>query len=478
MKNKINQIILGSLVFIHLLLSSCNFGEFGDANKNPNATSVPITSALLTNAILSLGNASVIEGFYCQYFSESQFTDYSRYTNLEYSFGIYLTTLYDLENIILINNDPNTKETALANGSNANQIAVARILKVFFFALTTDELGDIPYFEALKKEPFPAYDPQDVVYKDLFKELDEAVRQFDKGQTVKGDILFNGNITRWKKFANSLRLIHALRVSKVDPALGKAQALAALAADQGVIDNNVDNAALTYPGTNFRHPWFNVYNGFKPYGISDVMVSQLSAINDPRLPVFGAPNTQGKVIGIPYGLPREQAIEFITKNPSWAFVLAPNYRRANSTHPILTAAHVSLARAEAAALGWTTENAQTLYEAGIRTSLQFWQVFNQATYDAYVKNPQIALSGTDDLDKIRLQRWLGFYPNGYQGWSEWRRTGIPNLQPTVYAVNASKQIPRRFVYWLREANLNPENYRKASERLGGDTMDGRVWWDK
>lgn len=476
---------IAALLFLLLaggVFQSCDIADFGDTNVSPNNTNKPIPAALLTNAIAGIGSTYALEGLYCQYWSESQYTDASRYSRTEGGFGTYSAQLYDLENIIINNTDEALKPAALVFGSHNNQIAVARILKAYYFARLTDYFGDLPYSQALKGEVRPVYDTQQAIYTSLFSELDAAVKQFDGGLAARGDILYSGNITRWKKFANSLRLILALRISKADAALGSAQAKAALAADGGVITANADNAMLNYPGGNFNNPWFSAYLTRQDYALSQTMERFLSDRNDPRLFVFGTPDKSNKVIGIPYGVPREQAIAFTNQNPTWAYVLHPDWRKNNTPFPILTAASVTLARAEAAALGWTTENAEQLYKDGIKLSFEYWKVFNQTSYDAYLAGNMVAFAAGDNagnLSKIRFQRYLAFFPDGLQGWSEWRRTGVPALTPSAFALNSSKQIIRRYIYPPTEANLNKENYDAAVSRIqGGDTNDGRVWWDK
>ena len=309
--------------------------------------------------------------------------------------------------------------------------------------------------------------------------MDEAVQQFDQGVPAQGDILFNGNILGWKKLANSLRLLLALRVSNVDPVLGAAEVNAALAADGGVIETNADNVVLDYPGGPFRHPYYNIYLRGTFFGLTTTLVGYMQDINDPRLPEYGAPNANGEVLGVPYGLPRELALEYTSENPDWSLILAPKWRQQDTPYPLLTAADIYLARAEAAALNWTDEDAAMLYRSGLQASMERWEVYNPAVFEEYITQEGVALTSENSLEKIRFQRYLSFYPNGYQGWSIWRRTDVPNLQPTPYAVNTSGQIPRRYVYQRREANLNPENYQAAVDRMNGeDTMDGRVWWDR
>ncbi len=472
-----------------LFTVSCEIADFGDINANPNAVTDPLTSALLTNSIARMGTiasnqatrsmAVWIPGLYCQYFSETQYTEESIYASTFPNWDdVYFSSLKDLQTIVDVNSGEN-KAKALSSGSNANQIAAARILKVYYFSHLTDMWGDLPYSEALigEKVVQPKYDSQQDIYKGLFKELKEAAAQFDGGD-LKGDILFAGNMGKWKKFANSQRAILALRISKVDAALGASEFKEAVTG--GLIEANADNAVLKFPGGTFKNVWFEEYNGRKDLAISDVMEKTMKGISDPRMKVFGHPSAAGAVVGVPYGQTRADAIAFTTANPAWSFVLEASYRKENSPYDVLTAADVFLARAEAAKRGWTTENAANMYNAGIKASFEGWKVFTQAAYDAYIADAKVKLDGTaDDLRKIGTQRWMTFYPRGSQGWAEWRRTGFPVLTPTPKAINSSKQIPRRYVYPTTEPNLNGANYQGAIGKLGGgDTPDGRVWWDK
>jgi Starch-binding associating with outer membrane len=479
MKKIFNKLLSTALVSGLLMVSSCgDVADFGDINVNPNATTVPVTSALLTNAISGMGGTAqgIRGGLFCQYYSETQYTDASLYSLPTSGFGVYAGVLYDLQNIINNNTDAATKDKVTANGSNANQIAVARILKAFYYMYMTDQVGDIPYSAALKGDAKPAYDTQQAVYTGLFAELKAAAAQFDGGADVKGDILFGGDVVRWKKFANSMRLILALRISKADATLGKAEALSAIAG--GVIEDNANNATLAFPGGVFKNPWFTLYDGRKDYAISDVIVTAMTDLKDPRVKQFGNPNASGTVVGFPYGLTRDDAVAFANSHADYGFVLKASQRADNTPQALLTAAHVFLARAEAAQRGWTTENMTNMYNAGIKASWQQWGVYVDADYAAYIADAKVSLAA-DPLLKIGTQRWLAFFPDGTQGWSEWRRTGYPVLKATVKATNSSKQIPRRFVYPATEGNLNKDNYTTAVGRLsGGDTQDAKIWWDK
>ncbi|MFW2476829.1 MAG: SusD/RagB family nutrient-binding outer membrane lipoprotein [Sediminibacterium sp.] len=462
------------------LLTGCSKGidDFGNINANPNATTVPITSALLTNVLAGAGGyiwgngINTQAGLYCQYMSETQYTDASRYATPVINWdGTYSGDLYDLQNIINVNTNPDTKAAAAQFGSNNNQIAIARILKAFNFWMLTDAYGDIPYFEALKGNGTIAYDKQELIYPDLIKELKEAVAQFDGGLTVQGDVLYSGNTTKWKKFANSLIASIALRMSKANPTLGKAEFAAAIAA--GVIDSNSDNAALVYPGGNYRNPIYNYYVVTQrfDFAVSQTVTDQLTAKNDPRINVYTS-----NAKGFPYGLTRADALAWQTSNPTFGFLYS--FTTTPQTMPmyLMTAGQVYLARAEAARLGWTTELAATNYVAGITAEMNRWGITNTTTIANYLAQTNIALTGTGtDAQKIAEQRWLAYYPDGNQGWAEYRRTGFPAMAPVPGSTNA---VPRRIPYGTNEPLYNPTNYASAAANYNSNSMNAKVWWDK
>lgn len=471
-----------------LLILGVGCSDFGDIDKNPNGAETPLTSALLSNGLNAFGNfaaggGSFGGGLYAQYFSETQYTDNSIYAPQDLNWAVEMQgRMMDYQNIININSDPAKAATAGLNGSNNDQIAIARILKAYSFSILTDRYGDMPYFEALKGIATPAFDAQEDIYTDIFKELDEAVNQFDDGAPVKGDLLYGGDVTAWQKFANSHRLILALRVSKVNPTLGAAQFNDALNSPGGVFTSNADNAVMAYPGPPYNNPWFGIG---ADQGISTTVTSFLNAQRDERRWVFGnIPNpTTGDLIGVPPGLTREQAIAYTSApaTSSWSLILDEPYRAQVSSQFILTYADVLLARAEAALLGWagTAAGANELMHAGIQASWEQWGVYDATAFNTYTTDTDVTFADGDATAAAKLgrQRWLTFYPNGAQGWAEWRRTGFPALTPSPNAVNNSKQIPTRYPYPSVEYTYNQAGVDAAVARMGGDTDAQRVWWD-
>ncbi|KLT64682.1 SusD/RagB family nutrient-binding outer membrane lipoprotein [Pedobacter sp. BMA] len=475
-----NKLIYTSLIGLFLVSSiGCKkIEDFGVANDNPAATTSARVDALLTNSIASLGGYAfnVTAGYYCQYFSQSQYPDAMLYSLNQAGFtGNYSGILYDLQNI------------QLENKSN-NQNQVAKILQQYVFWQITDQWGDVPYSQALKGIAVnaPAYDTQEAIYKGMITALTSAATSFD-GSAITGDVIYNGDAASWRRVANSLRIIMSIQLSKKYPGASDyaaTQFKAALADAGGVITTNAQNLQITF-NANFKNTIWNGYNGRKDYGESKTMTDLTASLGDVRQAVFGGASEQsGNVstsnVGIPYGGDKATTEGFTNNNPTWARVLRGDKRVETSPMFILTAAEVTLARAEAANLGWTTENLATVYAQGIALSHEQWGV--AAPSSAYLAGSSVAVGAvgaTNNVRNISVQRYLASYPDGQQGWNIWRKTGFPALTPAVAAVNSSKQIPRRIAYSPTEQTSNKAANDAAIARLpGGNTQDAKIWWDQ
>jgi hypothetical protein len=295
-KQNIMQKLLHIKLFVVLLIVGAGCTKFSDdINVNPNLPTKASNAQLLTSAIN--GVPSVIEApaglLYVQHWSEKPYTDASRYTIVNYDFyGIYSGALENLQTIL------NSENFNINEGSVNNQKAVARILKAYFFWHMTDRWGDVPYFNALKgKENFsPVYDRQKDIYYDLMKELKEAAAQIDNGNGVTGDILYGGNMANWKRFANSMRLLMALRLSKADAAKGKQEFTDAL--NGGVFTDNSQSAVFVHlADANNQNYWYYVVNiQNRPwYWASKTIVDAMLPLNDPRLKTFADKNGSGAI---------------------------------------------------------------------------------------------------------------------------------------------------------------------------------------
>ena len=489
--------------------SGCKkLSDFGDINTRTDAASVPVTSYLLTNVEANVGTimtAGINPSLFAQMFSETQYTDNSLYAIPQINFGgIYSGILEDVQTIIDLNTDPLTlaSPSVSTSGSNGNQLGIARILKAYILWTVTDRWGDVPYKEALKGVKFltPSYDKQEDIYKDLLKELKESIANFDGGATAKGDIFYSGDNAKWKKLANSLRMLISLRMSKQFPDPGQLAAteFAAAASDaSGAIITNADNLTQTYDGATAltTNPWYNTLNGRKDFAFSLTFSDILTNLGDSRRLSFA---TSGSAF--PYGLERSKAVLFdnsVGTNPARPF--AGNTQTTSLV--IVPAAYVLLSMAEAVQRGWVIvpgQSAQTLYDAGVTASFSQWGASGIAGYLAGAANFSTGAGGGSNigtnsygsivgsdaltptpLSRIHLQRYIASFGDGIQAWSSWRRSGVPNLKPTTFATNTPKEIPRRYTFGTGEYANNPAKVAAAAARLtGGDIASARIWWDK
>ncbi len=478
MKKNIKISLMSALLATAMV--ACDPGDFGDMNVDPNNPSVPVTANLLTSSLQSLVGpiADTQPTLYSQQISEKFYTENSRYGIQNFSFnGFYAGPLVNLEEIIRLNTDEASREVAAQNGPNSNQIAVARILKAYMFWHMTDRWGPIPYSEALQgRENFtPKYDTQEFIYKDLFKELKEASAQITSG-TIQGDFLLDGDMDAWKTFANSMRLVMALRLSEVAPDLAKTEFVSAY--NDGVISSNAENVVYRFlADENNDNPWEDRFQTRLDFAVSKPMVDLLKSTSDPRLPVFADPAvlTQ-EYVGMPYGL--EQEVAGAIENDEVSF-LGSSLRQQDSPGYVMTYAQMQFSLAEAAMRGWISGDAKKFYEEGIKASFQQYGVYDEAAYKAFIAKPSVAYTAATGMEKIITQKWVALFLNGYEAWAEFRRTGFPKLTPAANPISPSKIIPLRQGYPTTEPDLNGTNYASALTMLGGeDDLAMPLWWDK
>jgi hypothetical protein len=501
MKKFLNKFLL--VVIAGVVITSCK-KITDDFNVSPNQPPILSTGYALTSALQFLGGTagglattninSAAGELYSQYLAETYYNNESRFALAQYDYQDYYTDpIADLQQIIEFNTNPATKDelTTVSFGSNANQIASARILKAYIFLTITDRWGDIPYSEALqgKADLTPKLDAQKDVYTALFKELAEAQAQFDGGAALTNDILFKGNSTKWKHWANSLRAIMALRLSKVDPATGESEFKKAVA--DGLMTSNEDNATYKYLGElNNENPYFSNYRNRYDYAVSDVLVNTLSANNDPRLPVYAEKTEDSTYVGLPYGAAGDDLDGYsIGNRVSIDSINAGNISQiggaySNQSSPTVWTSYsqVLFTQAEAAHLGWIPGGdgaAANFYAQGVTASLALNGIA-AGDITTYLAQPGVVFNPAKAVEQIITQKWIsGFLGDGWESWAEYRRTGFPKLlDPVPTALNAGKHIPRRQQYPQSEHDLNQQNYNDAISRQGPDLLSTHVWWDK
>lgn len=400
----------------------------------------------------------------------------------------------------------------------ANLHHVARIWKALIFARLTDLYGDVPYSEAgvgfYSKIYKPKYDKQQDIYNDLLKEIESATTSLkDDGDKVSGDIIYKGDIAKWRKFGYSLLLRTAMRLVKVDAQKAKEYAQKAVGktmvsnADNAFILHDVSGSRVTQ---NRNSQVLLGDGGQENYYVkwSKTFIDYLKATNDPRLARIavtqlylsekskdqnaGYISDPKKQKGMPNGKDLSANPQYNISSDlsftSFADYSSPNpnmIKRTGATF-ILTFGESELLLAEAAQRWGIGGSAADHYKKGVKAGMTFLDQYDgslaisEAEADSYLKNHPFVEA--EALKQINTQYWAHTITmlDFYETWSNWRRTGIPELVPVNYPGNAtSGTIPRRFPYPSTEAAINGENYRAASAAvIGGDKLSGRVWWDK
>ncbi|EIJ40151.1 hypothetical protein JoomaDRAFT_3204 [Galbibacter orientalis DSM 19592] len=454
-------------LLIALFITSCsNFDE--DINTNPNVPSQASGMQLIAQAELSLpGLSSSPQGeFMSQYLAETQYVGTSLYPQQSTSFyGWYQGPLADLQAVITSDNLTGTE------GPIENQIAVAKILKAYYFWNLTDRWGDIPYSEALKgQEDFtPIYDSQESIYKDLFAELKEASNMIVTGN-LSNDIIYDGDISKWKKFSNTVRMLMALRLSEVDPATAQAEFVSAI--DDGVFTSNDDNLFFQHlADANNQNYWYGqiVNQNREWWALTEGLVDQMKPVNDPRLPIYGNPaRDSGEYVGMLYG----DEVNLGTQEYS---LLGDAIYAQDAPVYLVTYAQVLFAMAEASQRGWIAGDTASFYESAIESSILQW-TGNTDTVADFMMEPGIAFNDAIGIEQIATQRWVHLFMFGYEAWAEWRRTGFPNM---MVSPNGAA-VPARLSYPDNEAFNNEVNYNEALDRQfgGEDSIYGQLWWDE
>lgn len=500
---------IGTGLALAFVAAACNSDKLTNQNANPNSPEDVPAGPLFTNAARLatsrwLGTTYSLRQteWLSQHLAQAQYNDEDRYLRLhggdtEGSFnGAYSAELKDFTQII-------AKGKASAS---PGIYAPATIMRTWEFMYLTDSWGDIPYFDALKGDSIggslsPKYDAQKAIYADFFAQLDKASKDLTGAANGLGsaDPIYGGSVTKWQKFANSLRARLALRLINVDPATANAQLAAAFSAPGGVFTSNTDNAQLKYPGDGvYDNPWAVNFKTRDDHRMSLTIINLLASNSDPRLPVYAqpvvgnstCPALKGTYVGSQNGISparaaAAQAVACTSRPGVIFFPTATAYATfpgaTGTTLPafLMTYAEVAFIQAEASARGLgglTPATAGTYYNSGVTASLSQWGV--SAGTAAFLAQPNVAYqAGTPGLVQIAQQKWLGLYTDGGTAWSEWRRTCQPaTVKPGPDASQAS--VPRRFEYPVVEYTVNAANVALATSAQGADNYDSRVYWDK
>lgn len=479
-------------------VSACNSG-LTDVNKNPNAPEQvspgllfptgTISSVRMVRASMEITPSAFVH--WPQYFAEYQYPEISYYQFRPTTADGWWNTWYTgpLEDLTV----------ALRQAEAAkrpNQIAPVLVMRAFDFSTMTGIWGDIPFTQSNagdQSQITPVYDKQQVIYDSLLTNLKDAAAMLGGESQGYGDQdpVYAGDPAQWKKFANSLRARLGLNLSNVDAARAKTEVAAAIAA--GGFTSNADNAQINWPGDNINdNPWYDTEkegNGTRDDArLSVTFVDTLKHLNDPRLAIFArpvqdptcgpakfcTPVNAGDYRGMPNGLLAGDAGNWGPRSsrPGLQMFAAkqPSY--------IMTYAEYSFIKAEAAERGWISGSASQFYKDGVTAAMQQWGV-GDAAIATYLAQSAVAYKGgAQGLAQIGLQKWIALFTQGFEAWSEWRRTGYPNLTPALNAVTPDGKLPRRVVYPQTEQSFNSANLQAAIAAQGGsDALNMRLWLD-
>lgn len=398
--------------------------------------------------------------------------------------------------------------------------AVNKILKVTAIARMSDLYGPVIYSTYGDSKTGGTYDSVEELYKHFFTDIDAAVSTLNtyvNAEATKSlkpfskfDMAYSGDYIKWIQYANTLRLRLAMRIVKADPALAKTEAEKAVSAPYGVIEDNTGN--FTISGKGYFHP-LTALSKWGDTSISANVESILSGYEDPRLPAYAVPANSGEhlgeIKGMRQGIHNLDKFKYVEKgDPLFYKVSPPIYMNDNSMPVLLmVAAEADFLRAEGVLRGWNMGGgtAKAYYESGVIKSFDQWKVsvgdylesdklpaeFKDQLQPATESSPAVskvspkwddAATNEIKLEKVITQKWIAVFPEGYNAWAEYRRTGYPKLFPITNNTSGGT-VPtetgfRRVGFSQEEVSGNATGVADATTKLGGaDLPTTRIWWD-
>lgn len=520
------------IALLILMISGCT-DNFSSLNTNPHASPTLAPGVQMATVMLDLsGNREEVWRYdlgiaspMMQHFGGSWWTQHGgQYRVVERT---HWNSLWQNSYVREVKNIVDLLERTRGLEEHHNTHQAARIMKVYIFSRLTDLYGDIPYSEAAKgfyEQIFqPKYDRQEDIYADFFVELEEAVAALNSSMPdVEGDLFYFGDTDKWKRFGNSLRMRLGFRIVKVNPAEAQRQVQAAIAG--GVMTSNSDIAMMQHSNFSFqgggvenrgngRSQVFRASDNSEGYRLVNTLVDFMHDTQDPRLTRYG-----GTYLGVTAGNYGQDVTKYLQQGlvpgamwwnfwgdhgdlydddgnyvayvpHSFKHMMPSRYVTAlNAPFFHFTYAESELYLAEATARGWYAGNAAVHFENALRASCGHVSMYPGApviTEDEIATflsaNPFPASQG-DQIRVINEQHWVNFYLNGVEAYSNYRRSGYPQLNHFQsvewYTSGTGGVMPRRFFYPEFESINNPRNYQEALDRMGGENdWMHPVWWD-
>lgn len=409
-----------------------------------------------------------------QYWTETTYIDEANYDLVTRNisngiyFRMYLRVLTDLKEAKALIEA--TTVSANEAAQKQNKLQIIELLNVYAYAHLVDVFGAAPYTEALDiNNVYPKYDAGKDIYTDLFKRLDAALGKLNAsaGSYDSADLYYGGDVAKWIKFGNSLKVRMAITIADSDNAVAKA---AVEAAASKIFASNDDDCLIQYQtaSPNYNQLYADlVASGRHDFVPANTIVDAMNTLQDPRREAYFT-TLDGEYIGGEYGYSnsfgQRSHISDLIQEPTFPGIM-------------LTYTEMCFYMAEAAERGYAVGGtAEAWYNKGVKASFDFWGISGA---DTYLAKPTVAYATATGTwkQKIGTQSWIANYTRGVEAYTNWRRLDFPILnlpeEATKYA-----DIPVRFTFPINEQTLNAANYNAIASAIGGDLITTKVFWDK
>lgn len=476
MKNFKKILFAGGVIASILTFNSCQ-SDITSLNEDPkHPSSVPSGNMLAT---------SMYQGFYYMYTGSVNFNNYRFFTQQwtettytqETNYNLttrnqprnhfrrmYVYTLAPLEQAkkdlpTEINADPEVVD---------NKWATLEIASIFAWENIVDTFGNVPYSEALQAETIksPKYDDAKTIYLDLISRLNVAISKIHPAKAgYPEDLVYKGDMTKWVKLANSIKLRLAINLADVDPVTSKSVAESAISG--GVLASATDSYSLKFDGNTFTNPLFDdlVAAGRNDFVPSNVIVNPMNTKSDPRRAAYFT-QVGGIYKGGTYGTQNSYA------NNSH---VNPTFLTGNAPANLLSYTEVLFLKAEAAQRGYNVGGGTpaSLYADAVTASMLENGITATAAATYIAANPYDAANWKQS---IGYEGWVAMWNNPFAAWNFTRRLDYPVLAapPSSYIGG----IPYRMPYSDQEYVTNNANVTAAATAIGGDKATTKLFWDK
>jgi hypothetical protein len=480
-----NSLKLFAFALLFVLSSGCE-KDYLDINTDPNSpTNVPVEQILpaaQVNIGFVMGNElQRITGAIMQHYAGAgnQLLTYDQYdiqgSDVDDVWdGIYAGTLQDLNQI----------EQLSVTSGNAAYSGIAKLLKAYIYSVATDAFGDVPYGEALQdiRNTAPAFEQQESIYNDLFTLIDEGLADLNTGAgaTVRGDLIYEGDLGLWQKMGNTLKMKLFLQIRKRDPARAAAGINALIGGNQ-LIMTNAENFQVAFLSTTDRqHPMYDFAFNAREADIvmSSRFIDSMAVLDDPRIPFYfnnngqTNPDNQDSLIYNGFDNGGQGTAPILSERARLGeYTVGEN---GDAPQRLLTAFQTYFMLAESALTLNTTGNARAYFNNALDASMQEVGVGSTAATE-YITRRLAAFDAAPNseakLSVVMRDKWVAQFGMSFEAWNDWRRTDYPRLAPATINTSPDELIPRRLPYSAVELTSN----RNAPPTQV--LVNERVWWD-